>query len=147
VRVLAISWPSSQEVEDGAKTVAAVGGVLGGAWALVTRWRRRCAEARTKREIEAKATRYLLDAMRHTLNLLAPGEARFVDLEELARQKVLIDQVRDLLWVADGHRSEREAQRQTEEIVKVLTRTQAIRAKERPSSVFADNWTPDQGGK
>ena len=114
---------------------------MGGAWALVSRWRRRCREADERRALEGKAVRYMLDAMRHTLHVVTPTEERrFIDLDEMARQKVLIDQIRDQLWIADGHTSEREAQRQTEEIVRVLTRTQRIQAKENP---FKDGWTPE----
>lgn len=142
---LAISIPTPEQVGDGAKTLAAIGGIVGGAWALVTRWRRRCREAEERRALEAKAVRYLLDAVRHSLNVLSPtDERRLIDVDELARQKVLIDQIRDLLWIADGHKSDRDAQRQTEEIVRVLTRTQAIRQKENP---FKDGWTPDGEAK
>lgn len=142
---LAITIPTPDEVGDAAKTVAAVGGVVGGAWALVTRWRRRCREAEERRALEGKAVRYMLDAMRHTLHVVTPTEERrFIDLDELARQKVLIDQVRDQLWIADGHHSEREAQRQTEELVRVLTRTQRIRVKEQgKDNPFKDGWTPE----
>lgn len=138
---ISVPIPSPDEVGAAAKTVAAVGGVVGGAWALVSRWRRRCREADERRALEGKAVRYMLDAMRHTLHVVTPTEERrFIDLDEMARQKVLIDQIRDQLWIADGHTSEREAQRQTEEIVRVLTRTQRIQAKENP---FKDGWTPE----
>lgn len=141
---VSIPIPSPEQVGDAAKTVAAVGGVVGGAWALVARWRRRCREAQERRALEGKAVRYLLDAVRHSLNVLTPGdERRLIDVDEIARQKVLIDQIRDLLWIADGHKSERESQRQTEEIVRVLTRTQRIQAKEQQQNPFADGWTPE----
>lgn len=143
---ISVPIPSPDEVGDAAKTVAAVGGVVGGAWALIARWRRRCREAQERRALEGKAVRYLLDAMRHTLHVVTPTEERrFIDLDELARQKVLVDQIRDQLWICDGHKSDREAQRQTEEIVRVLTRTQRIKAKEQRNNPFADGWTPDEG--
>lgn len=142
---LAVSIPTADQVGDAAKTLAAIGGIVGGAWALVARWLRRRREAKAKHELEAKAIRYLLDAVRHSLNVFATGDdRRFVDLDELARQKVLIDQVRDLLWIADGHQSERDAQRLGEDIVRVLTRTQAIKAKDNP---FKDGWTPEGDAK
>lgn len=128
MRALALTIPTADQIGDTAKTLAAVGGLLGGAWAVLSRWMRRRREAKAKRELEGKAVRYLLDAVRHSLNALTPADRRssIIDIDELARQKALIDEVRDMLWVADGHVSEREAQRQAEDIVRVLTRTQAI---------------------
>jgi hypothetical protein len=128
---------TADQIGDWAKTVAAVGGIVGGAWALATRWLKRHRAARQRRALEGKAVRYLLDAMRHSLHVLQPGERRLVDMDELARQKVLIDGVRDELWVADGHASERENERNVAEIVRVLTRTQAIQAKGK-QDMFAD---------
>lgn len=142
---LAVSLP---EVEGWAKTIAAIGGIVGGAWALAVRILRRRRREQERRDLEAKAIRYLLDAMRHTLHVMAPGErGRLIDVGELERQKVLVDQVRDLLWIADGHQSERDAQAAAAELGRWLTRTQAIEAKERGGNPFADKWTPPEEDK
>ena len=101
-----------------------------GAWAWIRAQRKLRAAEAVKRRLEAKAVRYLLDAARHLLYHVQPHSGRVVLLEELATQKALIDQVRDELWAADGHPSERFAERQTEAIMRVLTRTQRIEAAE-----------------
>jgi len=110
--------------------VAAIGGLLAGAGALLARWVKRRRLAAQRRALEAKAVRYLLDAQRQTLNVLIPGasRSRLIDLGELNRQKLLIDDVREELWIADGHESSREAERVAQDVLKVLTRTQAIEA-------------------
>lgn len=121
---------TTDQLADLAKTVAAVGGVVGAVWALISRWLKRRRKAREKAEMEARATRYLLDAVRHALGALSPHDRPYVlDPKELERQKILIDGIRDDLWVADGHRSEREAQRELKGVMDVITRTQAIRVK------------------
>jgi hypothetical protein len=127
----ALTIPTADEIGAVAKTIAAVGGLLGGIWAILSRIAKRRREVKVRRELEAKAIRYLLDAMRHSLNALTPDERRAspIDADELVRQKALIDEVRDMIWVADGHSSEREAQRQAEDILRVITRTQAIERK------------------
>lgn len=144
---LAVAMPDPQTVGDWAKTLAAVGGIVGGLWALATRWHRRRQERQRQRDLEAKSVRYLLDAIRHALYVIAPGPDRFLELDEIERQKALIDQVRDELWIADGHASQRETQRQAEGILKILTRTQRIEAKEQralqPGNPFTDGWTPE----
>lgn len=127
-----------EQVGDWAKTIAAIGGIVGGVWALVTKAVRRRRAAQQRAALEAKATRYLLDAMRHALHVMQPGPSRFLDVDELQRQKVLIDGVRDELWIADGHASEREQERAAAEIVRVLTRTQAIQAKHQRQDMFSD---------
>lgn len=142
---VAVQLPSAEDVGAWAKTLAAVGGVVGALWALGAKVARRHRLERERKTLEGKAVRYLLDAMRHTLHVVTPTEERrFIDLDELARQKVMIDEVRDLLWVMDGHKSEREAQRQAEEIVRVITRTQRIKAKEQQrENPFTDGCTGD----
>jgi PAS domain-containing protein len=118
-----------EQFGDWAKTLAALGGLIAGVVAVCSRlWRRRKAQ-RELRALEAKAIRYLLDAQRHTLYVISPGPDRFLQLDEIDRQRTLIDQVRDEMWIADGHGEVREAQRRAEEIARVLTRTQAIQAK------------------
>lgn len=141
----ALSIPSPEEVGAWAKTLAAVGGVAGGAWALGVRVARRRRLDRERKAQEARAIRYLLDAVRHALNVIVPSEdRRFVDVDELVRQKLLIDQVRDALWRYDGHESERATEQATERIVEVLTRTQRIKAKEQgKDNPFKDGWTPE----
>lgn len=128
---LAVSVPSQEEVGEWAKTLAAIGGVLGAIWAVLSKgwraWRKRAQMQR----LESKAIRYLLDAQRHTLYFVTPTrESRRVSVDELARQKALVDEVRDELWMADGHESERERQRMAEDVAAVITRTQAIRRKQ-----------------
>lgn len=129
--------PTPQEVEDSAKSLLAVGAIVGGAWAVARRWLRRRKAADEMRELESRAIRYLLDAQRHALNVIVPHEdRRLINLDELMRQKLLIDQIRDRLWAADGH------DKTVQDIVNVLTRTQAIKAKQQ-QDVFADGWSED----
>ena len=120
-----MALPTAHEVEEGAKSILAVGAVLGGAYAIARRWLQRRRRAQERRAIEEQAIRYLLDAQRHTLNVLVPGEDRsMVDIDELRRQKLLVDQIRDRLWHADGH------SQSLQSIVEVLSRTQRIKAKQ-----------------
>lgn len=116
------------------KTLAAGVGILSAPlWLLLSRWVKARRQKKLVRSLEGKAIRYVLDADRQVVHalllLLDSSRTAFIDLSEIQRQKVLIDQVRDELWIADGHDGEREAQRRAEEILQVLTRTQAIRAK------------------
>jgi hypothetical protein len=138
---------SPVEAEGWAKiggTVLAVAGAFAAGALKVARWWRR---AREKRRLESKAIRYLLDATRHGLHVLQPGRPdrdRFVDLSELARQLALVSDVREELWVADGNASRREGERLEREIVKVLTRTQAIQARQQQqNNLFSDGWNED----
>lgn len=126
---LAVSLPSASELESHAKTLAALGGIVGGLWVVISKWWRRKRQAARVKALEAKAIRYLLDSQRHTLETMLPN-ARLLNLSEMERQKHLIDTVRDELWVADGHESEREAERRAEELERFLTRTQAIKVKQ-----------------
>jgi hypothetical protein len=142
---LAASLPDWESLEHVAKTIAAIGGIVGGAWAVCVRVLRRRRAERERHELEQKAIRYLLDAMRHTLHVMTPDErGRLIDVGELERQKVLVDQVRDQLWIADGHQSERDAEAAAAALEKWLTRTQAIEAKERGGNPFRDGWTPEE---
>lgn len=152
---MATTWPTA-ELESTAKALAAIAGLLAGAWALLARWARRRRAARERRDLEGKAIRYLLDAMRHSLHVWTPAghdDARLIDVDELLRQKLLIDAIRDQLWIADGNESARVTEQVAADIVKVITRTQAIRAKrERQAPVetdnpFTDGWTPGSGAK
>lgn len=142
---IAVQLPSAEDVGAWAKTLAAVGGVVGGLWALGVRIAKRHRLERERKAQEARAIRYLLDAVRHALNVIVPTEdRRFIDVDELVRQKLLIDQVRDALWRYDGHESERATEQATERIVEVLTRTQRIKAKEQgKDNPFKDGWTPE----
>lgn len=145
---VAVQLPSAEDVGAWAKTMAAVGGVVGGLWALGVRIAKRRRLERERKAQEARAIRYLLDAVRHALNVIVPSEdRRFVDVDELVRQKLLIDQVRDALWRYDGHESERATEQATERIVEVLTRTQRIKAKEQQQNPFKDGWTPEGEAK
>lgn len=134
-----VSMPTPQDVESHAKSILAVSAIVGGAWALARRWYRRHRAAREMRELESRAIRYLLDAQRHALNVIVPHEdRRLINVDELVRQKILIDQIRDRLWAADGH------DKTVQDIVNVLTRTQAIQAKEQQNAnLFKDGWTED----
>ena len=135
---LAVSWIEPRGVGEVAKTTAAVAGILGGIAALVRRvWRRRKAE-REIRELEAKALRYTLDAVRHTLDVMTPSsDGRMTSLTELQRQLMLVNQVRRELWKADGNALPED---EPAEVVRnFLTRTQAIhRLKERRQDMFKD---------
>jgi hypothetical protein len=138
----AVSLPTPQEVEDHAKSILAVSAIVGGAWALARRWYRQRVVAREMRRMESRAIRYLLDAQRHALNVIVPHEdRRLINVDELVRQKILIDQMRDQLWAADGH------DKTVQDIVNVLTRTQAIQAKQQrqDNALFKDGWTEDLG--
>lgn len=120
--------PTSEQWWDFASKATLVLAIplAGGAVKAYRRWRKR----REIRALEAKATRYMLDAMRHSLFALTATDGRhLVSLDELIRQKLLIDQLRDDLWIADGHESERVNEARMAEIVSVITRTQAIAAK------------------
>lgn len=133
MKPLAVSLPSPDDAEHTVGALAALAGLLGTAWALLVRWLRRRRQREDVTEIKERSLRYLLDAQRHTLYALIPfAQERYFNVEELHRQKVLIDQVRDQLWLADGHADERDEQRRTAEIVQVLTRTQAIQARKQP---------------
>lgn len=134
-----MTMPTADEVGTLAKSLAAVAGVVGGVWALVAKVRRRRQRDRERREAESRAIRYLLDATRHALNVLAPAdERRFIDVDELVRQKLLIDQIRDALWQFDGHESERATEQAAENIVRVLTRTQRIQVKQQKQDIFPE---------
>jgi hypothetical protein len=135
-----VDLPSPEEASSLVTALGAIVGVVGGVWALVVRVLRRRRRRQLVQELEGRALRYLIDAQRHTLHTIVPGEeARYVDLTELNRQKVLIDQVRDQLWVADGHESQRESERQANDLLKVLTRTQAIRMKQQRQDMFKED--------
>lgn len=134
------------DVGDWAKTLAAVAGVVGGAVALVSRWWKRRLERRRIAALEAKALRYLLDAVRHALFVMAPGPDRFLELDELERQKVLIDEVRDEVWKSDGHGSRRDQAETQRTLLRILTRTQAIQAKaEREAEMVGEPPMFDKG--
>jgi hypothetical protein len=139
------AWPTTVELESSAKALTAILGLLAGAWALATRWARKRRAAREKRELEGKAIRYLLDAIRHSLHVWTPGQAdenRLIAVDglihELIRQKLLIDLVRDQLWVADGN----ESARLTQQVAALMTRAEAIRAK-RERNVARNNTPPE----
>ena len=120
VEALVKAWP--------ALFLAAAGGVL--AWLRKARVRR--AKEREEQRLQGKAIRYLLDAKR--IDLAAIIRHVSLDagmLEMLVRHKALIDGVRDELWVHDGHESVRIAEQAAENVVKVLTRTQAIDLKKK----------------
>lgn len=120
----------ADSIGEWVRILAAAVGILGGLWAIVFKTWRAWQKRVRMRRLESKAIRYLLDAQRHTLHFVTPtAESKLVRVEELLRQKLLIDEVRDDLWTADGHASEHEDERRVEEIVRVLTRTQAIRMK------------------
>ena len=124
----AVVLPTPDEVEDHAKALAAVLAIVATAWALVTRWHRARQRDRETRRLEGKAIRYALDAVRYTLHALQPFAIDWEKRDELARQLTLVSEVREELWIADGNDSRREAERLESEIVRVLTRTQRIKA-------------------
>jgi hypothetical protein len=128
LRQLAMTAPSPEQWWDFASKATLVLAIpfAGGAVKAYRRWRKR----REVRTLEAKAVRYILDAMRHSLFALTANERHLYSLDELQRQKLLIDQLRDDLWIADGHSLERANQERMAEIVSVITRTQAIAAKQ-----------------
>lgn len=130
MRSLAVSVPTPDQVGDWAKTFAAIAGLLGGLWAIFRRVSARRRERKQLRELEGRAIRYLLDAQRHTLRFVTPTtESRLVDIDQMSRQKALIDQVREELWRADGHSEEYEREQIAEDVGRWLTRTQAIKLK------------------
>lgn len=135
--------PDARDVGDLVKTLAAGGGILAACWAAWAKWRRRCSERRARHEAEARAIRYLVDAQHHVLRLLNHG---VLPQEEMARQEVLIRQIREELARCDGHEDLLRATDEQAEIVRVLTRTQAIqqrKAQLRDDNPFRDRWTPE----
>lgn len=128
-RGLALALPTYEQLGDWAKTLAAIGGLVAGLWAACRRLWRVWQARRRLRALERKAIRYLLDAQRHTLYAVIPTPDRVVVIEKLKNSKDLIDQVRDDLWVADGHESALDEERRVENIVRVITRTQRIQLK------------------
>lgn len=101
-------------------------GALGFVWGMISLRRKLSAKEREEQRLQGKAIRYLIDANRHALRAHLIGHIHDSDLyDELARQKVMLDSVRDELWIHDGHASSRE----TERIAEALTRTQRIRAR------------------
>jgi len=124
---VAMSSPLDQAIDAFIKAWPAVFlAVGGGVWAWLNRARKAWKREREEQRLQAKAVRYLVDGARHQLRAHLQGAIHDADLyNELARQKTLLDGVRDELWVHDGHASARE----TEHVVEVLTRTQRIKAK------------------
>lgn len=128
-----------------AKTLAAVGGLLGGFWAVCVKvrgWLRRRQELR---EEERRAIRYLVDAQHHVLRLLNHG---VLPEDEIVRQETLIREIRKRLAKLDGHEELLAAADQTEAI-RVMTRTQKIetrkaqiRGQHQDGNPFTDDWTP-----
>lgn len=127
--------------------------VLGGAWAGVKAWRKWRATEMRLRAQDRKNVRYLLDAQRQTLEaIIGPSSGRAIDIEELRRQQVLISEVREETWLADGHpprpKPDAEAEQARADVRELLTRTQAIRlvlerdAKTVPP-MFKDGWRGD----
>ncbi|MEY4933095.1 MAG: hypothetical protein RLZZ403_1415 [Pseudomonadota bacterium] len=107
-------------------------------------WRKRTKAAAQMHALEGKAIRYLLDAQRHALHMLvrASEDDRLIDLDEMTRQKVLIDDMRDQIWIADGHEGQHATEQAAADIMKFLTRTQAIQAKFPAPDAAATNETP-----
>lgn len=133
-----MKWPDIGDIESSAKSILEVSALIGGTWALVTRWLRRRKARREKKALEEKTLRYLVDAMHHVLDVMTPNaDGRETNATELQRQNILIRGIREELWHADGHATDIERLRE------VITRTQAIRMlKEKkadsPQDVFAD---------
>jgi hypothetical protein len=89
-------------------------------------WRKRVKFERSLRRQERKDIRYLLDAQRQVIEaIVGPVDGRAIDIEELRRQHVLISEVREETWLADGH-PPRQRQNTAAEVRELLTRTQAI---------------------
>jgi hypothetical protein len=112
-------------------------------------WRNRRALEIRLRAQDRKDIRYLLDAGRQTLEaILGPRAGRAIDVEELQRQQVLISEVREETWLADGHpprpKPDEERAATQAEVREVLTRTMAIQvvlerdaqARSRPQDMF-----------
>lgn len=97
-------------------------GLLGGAVALAQRW----GKLRSMRKLECRAVRYQLDAVRHVLWVMSGHES---DPEETSRQLALVSEVRDEIYVADGHKLERASEPDLVEIKKWMRRTQALEAR------------------
>ena len=130
----ALQVPTVEQVGDGAKALVAISALVGGAWAIARKWHRGRQQRRRREALEAKAIRYVLDSDRHVLHvlqlLLRGGGYRVTQEErdEIARQLVLISDVREELWIADGFQSRRDVELIERQIVKELTRTQRIKA-------------------
>lgn len=138
---------------DPASTPLELFRLLGGGTALVAAagWLlKRVRRWWTTRRAEAKALRNLLDAQRHVLLSIVPEEhgGGLMNLDELIRQKALIDDAREAVWIADGNESNRQTEATVAEVVKVLSRTQAIRRLKQPKDsegdMFKDGWRGDR---
>jgi hypothetical protein len=136
-----MATPTPAEVEGWLKTLAAGAGLVGGAWAILSRWlgrraRRRRADAELSSAI-AEALRVSLDGERAVLERLASEpEELTVDPEEwLRRCAVLrsrVDDARNRLWVALGYPDPRGVHITPEEraVLSEMSRTLRLRARE-----------------
>lgn len=120
------------DVGDWVKTLAAAGGLVGGAWALMVKVRGWWSKRNETRKEERRAIRYLVDAQHHVLRLLNHG---MLPEDEIHRQEALIREIRKNLARLDGHEELLAASEQTEAI-KVMTRTQRIDARKRSIRQF-----------
>jgi len=126
---LALTVADYESIERWAKALATVGGLVGGAYAVLVRVFRRWRIRRDRRRLEAKAVRYLLDAQHHVLRLLNNGS---LPPDEIKRQAILIKDLRRDMAEVDGHQEFLLAADNAEsrsEIIRILTRTQAIEAR------------------
>jgi hypothetical protein len=110
-------------------------------------WRKRRAVELRLRAQDRKDVRYLLDAQRQTLEaFLGPRAGRDVDIEELRRQHVLISEVREETWLADGHPprpKDAEPAATQAEVRELLTRTQAIQVVLERDRARTDRFQPE----
>lgn len=100
-----------------------------GAWARA--WVRRIRARRALAEVQMDATRRALDGVRQALWALhRPDDDTDEEMQErLAVTRHEIDEVRERLWVATGHKSRRPAlgREDLDAVVRAIKRTQPVR--------------------
>lgn len=137
----AMAAPTQQEIEGWIKTLAAGAGLVGGVWAILTRWLgRRARRQRADGELAsaiAEALRATLDGERAILERLSsePEELTIDPEEWLRRCAVLrsrVDDARNRLWVALGYPDPRTVRISPEEreVLAEMSRTLRLRARE-----------------
>jgi hypothetical protein len=129
-----IALPEIRDVGEGARALVYLSTIVGALLAAWARWRQGRKKRERKDSLLGKGLRYDLDATRqllHVVQLLLRGGGYRITQEErdeIARQLVLISDVREELWIADGNASRHDRERLEKEVIAVLTRTQKIKA-------------------
>jgi uncharacterized iron-regulated membrane protein len=130
-----IALPEVRDVGEGARALVYLSTIVGGAWAVWVRWRKRRKLAEERRAADAHALRQTVDALHHLLRAVNGGELMAPD--ELRRQEFLVRRERRRLAQVDGHlellaeadaEDEREARRWATRTQRLQARKDEIRA-------------------